>query len=170
MKIGNPFGLGARGEFTGWHMAGVVFLFFGTIIGVNVVMAFAAVGTFPGLVVKNSYVSSQHYNELLEAARQQDSAGWRDALSAENGVLSFSLATSAGNAAEGLTVTAHVGRPSTTQEDHALAFQPSSDGRYQATEALPAGLWEVDIEASRGAEIVFRRTQEVLIVLSGAVE
>ena len=35
-------------------------------------MAFAATGTFPGLVVENSYVASQHYDELLAKARAQD--------------------------------------------------------------------------------------------------
>ena len=170
MRIRNPFGLGARGELTGWHMAGIVFLFFGTIIGVNVVMAFAAVGTFPGLIVENSYVSSQHYNELLEAARRQDLAGWRHKLSVGAGVLSFSLSTSAGSPAEGLSVTAYAGRPSTTREDRSLAFVSLSAGRYEATEALPPGRWEIDIEASRGAEIVFRRTQEVFVRSPGAVE
>ena len=148
---------------TGWHVAGIVFLFFGTIIGVNAVMAFAATTTFPGLVVQNSYVSSQHYNEMLAAAREQDAAGWRDELAAENGILRFSLATAAGSSAQGLTVTAHVGRPSTTREDRALAFMSAAAGRYEATEPLSPGLWDVDLEARRGEEVVFRRTHEIFI-------
>jgi nitrogen fixation protein FixH len=148
---------------TGWHMLAVVLAFFGVIIAVNVVMAFAATTTFPGLVVENSYVSSQHYNELLAAAREQDAAGWRDELAAENGILRFSLATAAGTPARGFIVTAHTGRPSTTREDRALAFVSTGSGRYDATEPLRSGLWEVDIEARRGEEVVFRRTHEIFV-------
>src|SRR5204862_1481429 len=79
-------------HFTGWHMLAVVVLFFGTIIGVNIVMVLAATGTFPGLVVTNSYVASQHYNELLASDRAQDRQGWRIELDAPGGVVSFRLA------------------------------------------------------------------------------
>lgn len=152
----------------GWHILGIVLLFFGTIIGVNAVMAFAAVGTFPGLVVENSYVSSQNYNELLAAARAQDAAGWRDQLSTEDGVLAFALATAGGSPAESLNVSAYVGRPSTTREDRALAFAAAAGGGYVAAEPLPGGLWDVDLEARRGEEVVFRRTYEVLVEASEA--
>jgi nitrogen fixation protein FixH len=152
---------GAPRELTEWHVLGIVLVFFGTIIAVNVVMAFAAVGTFPGLVVENSYLASQHYDDLIDKARAQDAKGLKDALSAKAGVLTFRLADAAGAPVAGLEVAAHVGRPSTTREDRDLAFAPRSDGIYVAGDALPAGLWEVDLEARRGADLVFRRTQEV---------
>jgi nitrogen fixation protein FixH len=152
---------------TGWHILAVVLAFFGVIIGVNLVMAFAATSTFPGLVVKNSYVSSQSYNELLAAAREQDVAGWGHELSAEGGILHFSLSTAAGTPAADLSIAAEAGRPATTREDRDLAFIKAAGG-YKATEPLPAGLWEVDIEARRGAELVFRRTQEIFVPASEA--
>ena len=65
------FRLDDQHPFTGRHMLAVVCTFFGVVIAVNVVMAIAATGTFPGLVVANSYVASQGYNELLAAARAQ---------------------------------------------------------------------------------------------------
>jgi nitrogen fixation protein FixH len=61
-------------------MLAVVFVFFGVIIAVNIALAVAATGTFPGLVVENSYVSIQNYDEILARAREQDKAGWRDQL------------------------------------------------------------------------------------------
>jgi nitrogen fixation protein FixH len=147
---------------TGWHMLAIVLGFFGVIVGVNVIMAIAATSTFPGLVVQNSYVSSQNYNELLDAARAQDAVRWQHELSVERGVLEFRLATSVGVPANGLTVTAHVGRPSTTRADRDLTLV--QDGEvYQAGEALPAGYWEVDIEAKRADALVFRRTQEIFV-------
>ena len=68
----NPFRLDDEHPFTGRHMLAVVFAFFGTIITVNLVMAFLATGTFPGLVVKNSYIASQHYNERLAETRAHE--------------------------------------------------------------------------------------------------
>ena len=65
-------------QFTGWHMAGVLCLFFGTIIAVNMVLAVNASTTWTGLVVKNSYVASQHYNETLAAAARQAKRGWTE--------------------------------------------------------------------------------------------
>jgi nitrogen fixation protein FixH len=148
---------------TGWHMLAIVLAFFSVIIGVNIVMAFAATSTFPGLVVENSYVSSQNYNELLAAARKQDAAGWRHELSADRGVLKFRLATSVGTPASDLSVVAHIGRPSTTRADRDLTLIHNGNA-YQAGEALPAGYWEIDVEARRGADIVFRRTQEIFVL------
>jgi nitrogen fixation protein FixH len=148
--------------FTGWHMLFVVGLFFGTIIAVNLVMAFAATGTFPGLVVENSYVASQHYDELLDKARAQDEAGWGYELSVEDGVIRARLSRS-GSPANDLSVIAHVGRPSTTREDRVFDLALSPDGSYATSEPLAPGLWEVDLEAGRGAETLFRRTQEISV-------
>ncbi len=148
---------------TGWHMAAIVGLFFGTIIAVNLVMAFAATGTFPGLVVENSYVASQHYDELLEKAREQEKNGWQPQLSATGDKLRFSLADAAGRPVPALAVAAHVGRPSTTQEDRSIAFASVDAGTYEALDPLPPGLWEVDLEASHDGAVVFRQTQEIFV-------
>jgi nitrogen fixation protein FixH len=152
---------------TGWHMLSIVFAFFGTIIAVNLVMAFAATGTFPGLVVENSYVASQHYDELLAKSQAQDAAGWQHELSIDEGQIDFRLATAAGTPAADLTVTAYVGRPSTTREDRMLTLTPLGRGRYQSVDALPPGRWELDLEARHGGELVFRTSNEVFVKPEG---
>jgi hypothetical protein len=43
------------------------------IISVNLLLAFKAVSTFPGLEVKNSYVASQGFNDRKAA---QEALGW----------------------------------------------------------------------------------------------
>jgi len=58
-------------RFTGWHMTGILLGFFGIIVAVNFTMATLATRTFGGVVVQNSYVASQRYNEWLKAARAQ---------------------------------------------------------------------------------------------------
>ena len=64
-----------RKAFTGRHAAMILVAFFGTVIGVNMVMASFALSTFGGTVVDNSYVASQHYNEWLARADAQDRLG-----------------------------------------------------------------------------------------------
>ncbi len=47
---------------TGWHVFVMFGFGFGTIIAVNLTLAFNAVRTFPGLEVKNAYVASQGFD------------------------------------------------------------------------------------------------------------
>jgi nitrogen fixation protein FixH len=143
-------------------MLAVVFLFFGVIIAVNVVLAVAASGTFPGLVVRNSYVASQGYNQLLTSARVQTEAGWRLELEAADGLLNVRLANRDGRVEHYLVVTALAGRPSSSREDRTIEFSDGADG-YRAAEALSPGLWEIDVEARRGGELVFRETRRAYV-------
>ncbi len=59
------------GAFTGWHMLGIMVAFFGVIIAVNITMAYKAVSSWSGLVVKNTYVASQEFNDKAETGKEQ---------------------------------------------------------------------------------------------------
>jgi nitrogen fixation protein FixH len=159
-RLVNFFRLDDDHPFTGRHMLAVVLLFFGTIIGVNVVMVVSATGTFPGLVVKNSYVASQNFNRTLAEARAQDESGWRMELAADAGVLALRLADRDGVPLRRLAVTAAAGRPSTTGEDRTLVLVEDETG-YRAAEALPPGLWEIAIEAREDGTRVFGARQRI---------
>ena len=63
----------AEREFTGKHMLAICVGAFGVIITVNLILAYNAVATFPGLEAKNSYVASQQFNERRDA---QEGLGW----------------------------------------------------------------------------------------------
>ena len=63
----------AEREITGRHVLLGMVGAFGVIITVNVVMAWQAVSTFPGLEVKNSYVASQTFDAERKA---QLALGW----------------------------------------------------------------------------------------------
>ncbi len=147
---------------TGWHVFAIIGLFFGTIFAVNIALAIIATGTFPGLVVKNSYVASQNFNTLLAGARAQAESGLTSQLIAKAGVLQFRLADASGAPQRDLIVSAHVGRPASDREDRAIAFAESGEF-YQASTALPAGNWNVDVEARAGDTLVFRHSQPVWI-------
>lgn len=156
------FRLHDHNPLTGWHVLGIVFLFFGTIIGVNVVMAMYATGTFPGLVVHNSYVASQNYNELLAETRAQAERGWTADVTAEDGFLHARLAAPGGAPLTGLRVLARVGRPATSAEDHEIAFDALGDA-YVAEDALTGGRWIVELEAWSGEALAYRATHPIFV-------
>jgi nitrogen fixation protein FixH len=148
--------------FTGRHMLLVTLLFFGVIIIVNVIMATIATGTFPGLVVENSYVASQNYNELMASARKQAEAGWHMELAAPRGLLEARLSDRDHPARAGLAVTALAGRPSSTQADKTIDLV--ADGTvYRAADALPSGQWDVDVEARSVGVLVFRELRRIYV-------
>jgi len=147
---------------TGWHMLAIGSLFFGTIIAVNIALAIFATGTFPGLVVKNSYVASQNYNALLAEAQAQADNGLSAQLVAEAGILNLRIANASGAPQQDLSITAHAGRPASSHDDRVIAFTEIGQF-YQADTALPAGRWIVDMEARDGDTIVFRQSRELWI-------
>lgn len=75
-------------EIKGWHVATIFVLAFGTIIAVNLTLAFNAVRTFPGLEVKNSYVASQSFDRDRAA---QDALGWDVSATLDGTTLALSI-------------------------------------------------------------------------------
>ncbi|WP_169738481.1 FixH family protein [Afifella pfennigii] len=148
--------------FTGWHAFAVVTAFFGTIIVVNLAMAGFAVGTFPGLVVKNSYVASQQYNDWLAESRAQEERGWQAKFDARDGVVKVRLADRSGSPITGVDVSALIARASTAQEDRRVQLS-FVEGIYQAPGVLDPGRWIVEITARSGEELVFRTTRPVMV-------
>ena len=147
---------------TGWHVLAIVGLFFGTILAVNITLAIFATGTFPGLVVKNSYVASQNYNALLAEGRAQEESGLTAQLITKAGILKFRLADVSGAPRRQLVVSAHAGRPASSSDDRAMTLRETGEF-YQADTVLPAGRWIVDVEARDGDTLVFRQSQPVWI-------
>jgi nitrogen fixation protein FixH len=148
--------------FTGRHMLLVVFGFFGTIIAVNVLMAYAAVSTFPGLNAHNSYVASQNYNLLLADAATQADRGYAGRVDLLQGRLALVLRDRSGAPLGGLVVEALAGRPASAATDRVLVLEPRGEG-YEAATPLERGRWLVEIEARRRGELVWRQTQPVVV-------
>ncbi|MEM1164482.1 MAG: FixH family protein, partial [Pseudomonadota bacterium] len=61
------------GELKGGHVLMIAITAFGIIIAANMTMLFAATGSFPGLVVENSYIAGQGWNQRTQA---QHDLGW----------------------------------------------------------------------------------------------
>ncbi|MCV2893820.1 FixH family protein [Lentibacter sp. XHP0401] len=130
-------------ELTGRHVLFGFVAAFGIIISVNLLLAYNAVKTFPGLEVKNSYVASQQFNERKAA---QEALGWDVSASAEAGVLRLVMNGADGNPVYPTSMEAVLGRATQVKDDQVLEF--THDGTaFVAPVQLERGNWNIRMEA-----------------------
>lgn len=146
----------ATGRFTGRHMAIIMVAFFGVVIAVNLTMATFATRTFGGTVVDNSYVASQKFNGWLEEARAQEQLGWSLGLTLAEGRHPMIVAAAGEAPLAGAVITATAKHPVGRSPDIALTFTEVAPGRYRAAAPLPAGRWNVHMEAARDGAVLRR--------------
>lgn len=138
------------GSFTGRHMAAIFVAFFGVVIAVNFVMARLAILTFGGEVVENSYVASQHFNRWLGEAETEKALGWQVAAARQpDGKLALTLT----GAPDDASVSAMVRHPVGRLPDRQIAFASQGAGRFVSTQPLPAGRWQLHVEARAGGRV-----------------
>lgn len=143
-------------QFTGFHMLAILVAFFGVTIGVNVTMAVLANRTWSGLVVPNSYVASQNFDEEAAEAARQKALGWSQKLSHENGALQVSVSSREGAPVGGLNVTVKVGHPVAAKFDRELTLVETAPGLYSAPAEMGQGVWDADVTARGKAGETFR--------------
>lgn len=136
-------------QFTGRHMLIVVCAFFAVVIAANATMAYFASRSWTGLVVPNSYVASQHYNEKLAAAQAQTARGWTSDLHYTEGELRLRIRSSDGTPVAGLQVAGQLERPIGVSEDRDVVLTETTPGIYTAATTLAAGAWNVTVDARR---------------------
>jgi nitrogen fixation protein FixH len=130
-------------EFTGRHALMVFGGAFGLIISVNLILAYSAVSTFPGLEVKNSYVASQQFNERKAA---QEALGWTVRADASAGQVVLRITDVAGNPVRVGGLEAVVGRATHVADDIRPEF--IFDGAaYVAPIDLAGGNWNIRMTA-----------------------
>jgi nitrogen fixation protein FixH len=132
-------------EFTGWHMLGVLVLFFGTIISVNLTLAYYANSSWTGLVVKNSYVESQRFNEVTAEKRRQMALGWRAETDYADGLFTAGMTDKDGDPLRGAVISAKIGHPVQEKNDQTVTLIDRGGGVYSAEVALDPGVWNVDL-------------------------
>lgn len=144
----------AERQFTGKHALAVFVAAFSVIIGVNLVLAYKAVETFPGLEVKNSYVASQEFNERLQ---EQQALGWTIRAEVSGGLLILHITDKTGAPVKVAELQAVVGRATHVKDDFSPDFV--FDGQAYATPAaLGKGNWNIRLVAKDhdGAEFAQR--------------
>lgn len=135
--------------FTGWHMALVIFAFFGTIIAVNAGLAFFAFKSWTGLVVPNSYVASQNFNKKLVEVEAQRALQWKSRLTHMQGKLLLTMKGADGKPLSGLVIKATAKRPTHENEDVDLNFHDDGNGRYSPEHILAPGSWAIHMSATQ---------------------
>lgn len=145
-----------QSKFTGKHMLCAMVAFFAVIISVNVTMAMLASDSWTGLVVKNSYVASQAYNDKLVHARAQKAAGYRSDLTYQNGTLTLVLKDKDGARTPIAGPRVKIGRPAFEQQDRDLEFKEAENLSYVLTEHLAPGIWSLQLTGKSG-ETAYRR-------------
>ncbi|NJO32888.1 MAG: hypothetical protein HC869_06845 [Rhodospirillales bacterium] len=139
-------------EFTGRHMATIMVLLFAAVLAANLAMVFAARQSWTGLVVKNSYVASQHFNEVTAEMEKAAAMGIRPELSYSSGIIRVAFADVAGHPAAATDVTLKLGRPSFDAQDRELAMRMAGEGMFAAETTLADGIWTGEISARIGGE------------------
>jgi len=132
--------------FTGRHMLAITVSFFAVVIGVNITMAVISGSSWTGLVVDNSYVASQEYQDKLDAHRVQVAAGWVSALDYDGTRIRLEvLSDGAPVLLNGLRI--RLNRPIGTRDDKLLDLALQPDGSYAVDVALGNGMWEALVGA-----------------------
>lgn len=144
-------------SFTGRHVAAILAGGFAIVIGVNLLMARAAISTFGGLVVENSYVASQHFNGWLEKADEAKALGWKVNLSR---ALDGRIQVATADVPAAATVRGEAWHPLGRMPDRELRFVSAGAGSYASDEVLPAGRWVIRLEIAAG-EHVWRGEQDL---------
>ncbi|UZD90234.1 FixH family protein [Cognatishimia activa] len=130
-------------RFTGRHAAMIFVGAFAVIISVNLVLAFSAVKTFPGLEVKNSYVASQTFDDRKAS---QEALGWDVSAKATGGLVILSIKDANGAPVAVKSLDAVLGRATHVKDDLTPDFQ--FDGRaYVAPAELGDGNWNIRMKA-----------------------
>ena len=129
-------------EITGWHVAGIFGVGFGTIIAVNLTLAVNAVQTFPGLEVKNSYVASQSFDKERSA---QEALGWDVSAQLKADVLTLRF-DHEGQPVAPVIESAVFGRATSVAADQSPAFTYNGSAFTAPVEGGP-GNWNLRITA-----------------------
>lgn len=145
-------------QITGRHVFWGFAAAFGVIIGVNLLLAYSAVKTFPGLEVKNSYVASQQFDARRDA---QEALGWTVRASHGDGLLTLAITDASGQPVRAAKLEAVLGRPTHVKDDSEPVFY--FDGQvYSAPVELGDGNWNIRMVALAEDGTEFR--QRVVLI------
>ena len=143
--------------------------FFGVVIGVNGAMIALAVSTMPGVGSEKPYQAGVAYNAEIEAARVQAARRWKVAshiIRDAQGRAAVSVKTrdSNGTPITGLAVSVRLLRPADQRGDRTMELREREPGTYLGEAAdVAAGAWEVEIDAARASERLFRSRSRIVM-------
>lgn len=146
-------------ELTGRHVFLITSGAFAVIISVNMLLAFKAVSTFPGLEVGNSYVASQGFNSRKAA---QEALGWEMKPGYDDGRLRLSFTDRNGAAVMVTDLEVLVGRTTESKDDVWPKFTAVGQA-YEASVPLARGKWMLKVTALSQDGTLFEQRSELNI-------
>ncbi|MEE9346837.1 MAG: FixH family protein [Robiginitomaculum sp.] len=155
-------------ELTGKHVLVMLVVFFGLIIAVNGYFLYAAVTTFRGEDIKQSYRQGLEYNETIAQRAAGQALGWSataNLIEGDNGAsqVIIEMKDAAGDPLTGLTLTGRLRHPADTARDKPLIFETLGAGRYMAPALDVTGKWQLNALASKGDTPSFKMQQDIWI-------
>lgn len=154
---------------TGRFVLICLIVFFGLIIGINVVMMKLAIETLPGTKVDSPYAASLAYGNEIEAARAQATRGWAVvAHVARDGDGGASVRVEAkdrdGKPLTGVVFNGRLERPADRRLDQPVELIAIDGAAYRGRVAqLSAGQWDLVLEGDRNGERVFLSRNRVIL-------
>lgn len=153
--MNNPF----AGPITGLKFFAIFASFFVVIIGVNLVLTYQAIHTFPGLEVDNSYVASQTFDTERTA---QLALGWTVRADVHLGQLRLRITDPMGAPVQAASISGIFGRPTSMQFDQTPDFR--FDGtQYLAPITAGPGNWNLRLVAVAADGTPFHQRIIVLV-------
>jgi nitrogen fixation protein FixH len=145
----------AEKEFTGRHMAIITCMFFAVVIAVNILMAYLANRTWSGLVVPNSYVASQQFNELSDQKRSMAAVGIHPHILYSDGklVVEFQSAKSVHISKVVLTL----GRLATDSLNQDFQLAEVGGDRFAVAASLGRGIWRGELQATLNGTMIWKK-------------
>lgn len=144
-------------ELTGRHVFIITAGAFAVIIGVNMLLAFKAVSTFPGLEVKNSYVASQGFNDRKAA---QEALGWQMKPAYDAGRMTLAFHDRDGVPVPVTELQVLVGRTTEAASDVWPVFAAVGTS-YEAEVPLARGKWMIKVTARSADGTLFEQRSEL---------
>jgi nitrogen fixation protein FixH len=143
--------------------------FFSVVIGANVTMMTLAISTMPGTEVESPYLAGIKYNAEISAARAQEARGWRLTSHVDRGGDGSAVVTIDARDRDGaplprLALSVRLARPTDKRADRVLTLGERAAGRYAGeTSDVAAGIWDLEVEADRGGERLFRSRNRITL-------
>jgi len=169
MTARNPSAAPAPRPVTGRTVLIWLLAFFGVVIGINGVMMALAIVTMPGLETEKPYQAGIGYNAEIVAARAQAARRWNvvsriDRDAGGRAVVKVEARDRDGAPLTRLAVTMRLARPADQRTDRIVSLTEHETGRYvgEAIDVAP-GVWDVELDAGRGAERMFRSKNRVTL-------
>lgn len=154
---------------TGRFVLICLIVFFGLIIGINVLMMKLAIETLPGTEVDSPYAASLAYGNEIEAARAQAARGWAVAAHVareDDGAAAVRVEAKDrdGKPLADVVFSSRLERPADRRLDQVVELAAIGGAVYRGrVTQLAAGQWDLVLEGDRSGKRIFLSRNRVIL-------